>query len=116
MPVWELEEWVNEGVYTYFPPVVKIFMKVDYCMMYGLDSILSKYYTNLPSSELYIYSSAKIPMDIHPQLPLLRFQFSPTAALPVVKASDYGILGLHDDVLNVLEFNYNGKVMHGDYQ
>lgn len=54
----------------------------------------------LPASELYCYSSARIPMDIHPQLPLLRFQFSPTAVSPVVKASDYGILGLHDDMMN----------------
>ena len=52
-------------------------------------------------------------MDIHPQLSLLRFQFSPTAVSPVVKASDYGILGLHDDIMNVLEFKYGGKVMHG---
>ena len=72
-----------------------------------------RHYTILPASELYIYSSARIPMDIHPQLPLLRFQFCPIAASPVVKASDYGILGLHDDVMNVLEFNYDGKVMHG---
>ena len=52
-------------------------------------------------------------MDVHPQLPLLRFQFSPSATSSVVKASDYGILGLHDDVMDVLEFNYDGKVMHG---
>ena len=108
-PAWELEKWANEGVY--FPPVVRIFAPLDYCCNWY--DFLSRHCTILPANELYIYSSARIPMDIHPKLPLLRFRFGSTAASPVVKASDYGILGLSNDFMNVLEFNYDGKVMHG---
>ena len=108
-PTWELEKWANEGVY--FPPVVRIFAPLNYCCNW--HDFLSRHCTILPANELYIYSSARIPMDIHPKLPLLRFRFGLTAASPVVKASDYGILGLSNDFMNVLEFNYDGKVMHG---
>ena len=108
---WELEEWVSEGIC--FPPVIKIYTKNECFLMGDVYRLFSTYNNILPTSELYFYSSARIPIDIHPQLPLLRFQFSPTGASPVVKASDYGILGLYDDVLNILEFNYDGKVMHG---
>lgn len=109
-PAWELEEWASEGIH--FPPVVRIFTKSEYWTVEQLYVLLLKYYSILPASELYLYSSAKIPMNFHPHLPLLRFEFGPTATSPVVKASSYGILGWYNDVISILAFDYDDKVMH----
>lgn len=108
---WKLAEWASEGIR--FPSVVRIFTKCGIHMMEESYAFLSKHYSVLPACEFYLYSSAKIPMNCHPHLPLLSFKFGPTASSPFVKASNYGILGFYDDILNVMEFNYDGKVMYG---
>ena len=110
-PEWDLEEWIKEGIH--FPPIVKIYTKFEYFKISELFTMLSKYYTLFPPSEITVYSSTKIPINIHPKLPLLRFELGPTAVSSVVKASNYGILGLRHDMVDVLELNCDGKVMHG---
>ena len=110
-PEWDLEEWIKEGIH--FPPLVKIFTKFEYFKIAQLFTMLSKYYTMFPPSEITVYNSTKIAINIHPQLPLLRFELGPAAVSPVVKASSYGILGLRHDMMDVLEFNYDDKVVHG---
>lgn len=110
-PEWDLEEWIEEGIH--FPPVVRIFTKFEYHKMAELLVILSKYYTLFPPSKITVYSSTKLPINVHPQLPLLRFELGPAAVSPIVKPSNYGILGLFHDMMDVLEFNCDGKVMHG---
>ena len=49
---------------------------------------------------------------MHLQLPLLRFELGAAAVSLVVKASNYGILGFHHDMMGILEFNCDGKVMY----
>ena len=82
--------------------------------MENLYVLLSKCYSTLPDthSKLFVYSNAKIPMNCHPLLPLVRCEFGLTATSPVVKASSYGILG-HKDMMDILEFSYDGKIMYG---
>ena len=111
-PAWEIEEWASEGIR--WPPVVKIFTQADFNAMENLYVLLSKCYSTLPDthSKLFVYSNAKIPMNCHPLLPLVRCEFGLTATSPVVKASSYGILG-HKDMMDILEFSYDGKIMYG---
>lgn len=111
---WQLEEWASEGIS--FPPVIRIFTKSDYCVLEQLYRLLSKHYSIFPTSELFLYSSAKVPMNFHPQLPLLRFKFGVMATSPVLKASNYGILGLQNDIMHTVKFNFDGKLMYGIVQ
>ena len=107
---WELEDWANEGVC--FPPVVNIFTWLERFRMGDLHRLLSKYYNVFPASELNLYSSSKIPINFHPQLPLLRFELGPAATRPLVKPSKYGILGMFNDTMDLLKFNYDSKIMY----
>ena len=110
LPAWEVEDWASEGISL--PLVVRVFTKTDYSMMAYLYRLLSKCYSTLPVCKFLLYSNAKIPMNCHPNLPLVRCEFGQTATSPVVRASSYGILGLHNDMSSILEFSYNGEVMH----
>jgi len=48
---------------------------------------------------LRLFSNIKIPMNFLPQLPEFQVQFGPSCSLPCVRASNYGLLGLHKDIL-----------------
>ena len=63
----------------------------------NLKSCLPSSYT-IASLEIGLYDIARVPMNLYPSIPLLKFQFGPTAKPPFIKLSDYGILGLNSDI------------------
>ena len=109
-PAWDVEDWVREGIHL--PSVVKIFIHADFYAIEYLYEKLSKYSSSLPDGELFFYSNARIPISCHPQIPLLRCNFGPAGASYVVTPSNYGILGFRNDRMNILEFDYDDKIMY----
>ena len=110
LPAWDVEDWVREGIHL--PSVVKIFILADYCAIECLYKKLSKYSSSLPGCELFLYSNARIPFSYQPRIPLLRCNFGSAGASYIVKPSSYGILGFHNDMMNILECDYDNKIMY----
>ena len=74
----------------------------------NLKSCLPSSYT-IASLEIGLYDIARVPMNLYPPIPLLKFQFGPTAKPPFIKLSDYGILGLSSDIFYLCDYNHYGK-------
>jgi len=106
----QVDEWMWEGICL--PPIINIFAS-NYWIVLHLFKPLLKYYSALPASEISLYRSAKVPMNFHPRLPVLKFRLGQTDRSPVVKASSNGILDLPIDKMDIVEFNYDDKLMHG---
>ena len=49
-------------------------------------------------------------MNIHPSVPLRKFQFGPAAKPPLIKLSDHGILGLNYDIFYLSDYDHCDKV------
>jgi len=94
----QVDEWAWEGIRL--PPIINIFTMSNYLKMIHLFNPLLKYYSALPTSKISLYSSAKVPMNLHPHLPVLKFRLGQTARSPVAQASRYGILDLPIDTIN----------------
>ena len=111
-PSWEFNMWATEGVYL--PPVLNIYTTSYYWMAETLAVEWTKWYRDLPKSIVYMYSSAKVPLNLGPSLPLLRFEFGPSASSPHVKVGNYGILGIRFDfeTFNMTDFYYKGQKMY----
>ena len=76
----------------------------------GLEYCLASSYT-IASIEIGLYNIARVPMDLHPSVPLRKFQFGPAAKPPLIKLSDLGILGLDKDIFYLSEYsNYRLSV------
>ena len=74
-----------------------------------LESCLSSSYT-IASLEIGFYDITRVPMDLHPSIPLRKFQFGPAAKPPFVKLSDHGILGLDKDVFYLSDYCHYGNL------
>ena len=71
-----------------------------------LESWPASIYT-IASLEIGLYDIARVPMDLYPFIPLMKFRFGPAATPPLIKLSDHGILGLDKDIS---DYDHDGKV------
>ena len=53
--------------------------------------------SKLPSFEVALYDIRRVPISLYPSIPLMKFQFGPSATPPLIKLTDHGILGLQYD-------------------
>ena len=95
------------------PPVVNIFINLDYL---NLSSLVLEFNNWSPSAdtphEICLYDIDEVTMDLHPSIPLRQFHFSPAAIPYLIKLSDYGILGLENDIFYFTAYNHYGEVRH----
>ena len=74
-----------------------------------LESWPASIYTIAPL-EIGLYDIARVPMDLYPPIPLMKFRFGPAATPPLIKLSDHGILGLDYDIFYLSDYDHYGKV------
>ena len=61
------------------------------------------------SLEIGFYDIARVPMNLHPSIPLRKYQFGPAAKPPLIKLSDHGILGLDQDIFYLSDYDHYDK-------
>ena len=64
----------------------------------------------IASIEIGFYEITRVPMDLYPSTPLIRFRFGPAAKCHLIKLSDQGILGLNKDTYYSSDYDNYGKV------
>ena len=74
-----------------------------------LESWPSSSYT-VGSLEIGLYDIVRVPMDLYPSIPLMKFRFGPVATPPLIKLSDHGILDLDKDIFYLSDYDHYGKV------
>ena len=72
----------------------------------------SSWSSKLPSFEVGLYEISIVPIHLYPSKPKMKFQFGPAATPPLIKLSDYGILGLQYDTFHFTDYNHYGEVRH----
>ena len=106
-----LEKSCNEG--QPLPSTISLLINLDYL---NISSSILEFW--LPSSytlalfEIYLYDIDIVTMDLHPSIPLRKFQFGPAATPPLIKLSDHGILGLEYDIVYLSDYDHYGEVRH----
>ena len=63
----------------------------------------------IASIEIGLYEITRVPMDLYPSIPLMKFRFGPAAKRHLIKLSDHGILGLNKEILCLSDYDHNGK-------
>ena len=104
-----LEELLKEG--HPLPSVINLLIYEDDVIRGSriLESWPASSYT-IASLEICLYDIARVPMDLYPPIPLMKFRFGPAATLPLIKLSDHGILGLDKDIFYLSDYDHYGKV------
>ena len=77
-----------------------------------LCSLWSDSKSKLSTYEIGIYDDKRIPMNLYPHVPLLRFKFGPDATPPLIQLNNHGILDLEDNIFFISEYDHNGVVRH----
>ena len=109
---WCLEAWIVEEVYL--PPVLNIVTKISQslqhhlCCEFLLDGDIEH-----PDSTVKLFDSSKVPLDLHPPIPVTKLKIGPSATLPYIKASNHGLLlGVVCDDLEVIEYDDHGEAKY----
>lgn len=68
--------------------------------------------SKLPSCEIALYDSNRIPMNLFPPMPLRKFKFGPSTTSPFVQLSTHGMVGLKYDMFYFSEYDHHGEVRH----
>ena len=93
------------------PSIINLFICNQVVSIHGVfESCPASNYT-ITSVEIGLYDITRVPMDLYPSIPLLKFRFGPGAKHPLVKLSDYGILGLYKELFYLSEYDHYGKAM-----
>ena len=66
----------------------------------------------VPSFKISLYDNRKIPMNLYSPMPIRKFQFGMMKVPPFVQLSNYGVLGLEDDVFHLNEYDHHGVLRH----
>ena len=74
-----------------------------------LESWPASSYT-IASLEIGLYDIVRVPMDLYPPIPLMKFRFGPAATPLLIKLSDHGILGLDKDIFYLSDYDHYGKI------
>ena len=59
-----------------------------------------------------VFSSLKVPMDLFCALPDFQLKFGQSCTLPFVKPSKFGLLGLREDLLLLIDFTSGSQILH----
>ena len=96
-----------------FPSVINIYVpRSYYAAKNQLFQFWSTWSPKLPSFEVGLYEIRRVPINLYPSIPLMKFQFGPAARPPLIKLTDHGILGLKPDKFHFTEYDHYGKVRH----
>jgi len=110
-----LQDWAVEG---FVPQNLSIVANVTSRFVLGLLVDWQNWSSKVPADHrgtalLNFYVSLKVPLNLAPPLPVFQLHYGPSATLPFISASQFGILsGLKKDMLLLTESNFNGKVVH----
>ena len=77
---------------------------------YGLLEYCPASSYTIASIEICFYEIIRVPIDLYPSIPLMKFRFGPAAKRHLVKLSDQGILGLNKDILYLSDYDHYSKV------
>ena len=109
---WCLEAWIVEEVYL--PPVLNIVTKISQslqhhlCCEFLLDGDIEH-----PDSTVKLFDSSKVPLNLHPPIPVTKLKIGPSATLPYIKAGNHGLLlGVMHDTLEFIEYDDHGKTKY----
>ena len=95
------------------PSVINVYVPGVYTKFESqLLKLWSTWNSKLPSFEVGLYQIRRVPMNLYPSIPLMKFQFGPAATPPLIQLSDHGILGLPYDTFNFTEYDHYGEVRH----
>jgi len=104
---WDFAAWRKENIHL--PQVVNLVTSATESMQYHLLENASL----LPGSKIRIFDSAKVPLDLHPPIPLIKVENGPQPTPPYVRASSHGLLlGTEHDVLELIDYEHLGKIQH----
>jgi len=107
-----LEKWVMEG---FLPQTLNIVV-VDEA--FPLRKLVEDWLRLNPFSPtgctgcLKLFSSFKVPLDLFPAPPDFQLEFGESCALPIVKPSKYGLLGLIKQNIVLTNYSYGGETVH----
>ena len=68
--------------------------------------------SKLPSFEVGLYEIRRVPISLYPSIPLMKFEFGPSATPPLIKLTDHGILGLQYGIFHFTDYDHYGEVRH----
>ena len=104
-----IQEWANQG---YPLPSVITICGTKFDTAFELFKFWSLSSFNLPSFEIGLYDNTKLPVNFYPPVPLRKFKFGPAATPPLIKLSNYGIVGLIFDIFYLHEYDHYGTIRH----
>ena len=95
------------------PSVINIYVPWHYHAVENkLLQFWSTWSSKLPSFEVGLYEIRRVPMNLYPSIPLLKFQFGPAATPPLIQLTDHGILDIQDDTFHFTDYDYYDEVRH----
>ena len=97
-------KWANKG--NPLPSTINIF--TDVCNVSGLFLGPN---SNCFKLEIALYDDKRIPMSLHPPMPLKKLQFGPEIS-PFIRLSDHGIMGVKDNIVYLNEYDHYGTVRY----
>ena len=86
-------------------------------LILNLLNSISQWNTDMPASRtaclrLYLYESKYLPLNLSLSLPVFQLQWGQTTQSPLVKASQFGLLGSMTDSLLLTDCIYEGKAIY----
>ena len=105
-----IQRWAKGG--NALPSTINIITQVTDYMVYKQFKFWWKSSFKMFSFKIGLYDSAKVPMNLHPSMPLIKLQFGAGSTFPFIKLSSYGILDLEEEVLLVTDYDHYGKNKH----
>ena len=106
---WDFAMWRKENIHL--PQVVNLVTGVTEPSMHY--HLLENASLLLPGSKIRIFDSTKVPLDLHPPMPLLRIENGQQTTPPYVRASSHGLLlGIEHDALELIDYEHLGKTKH----
>ena len=93
------------------PSVINVYVRLIYC---EVDNLLLQFWSTwnfkLPSFEVGLYDITRVPMNLYPSIPLMKFQFGPAATPPLIKLTNHGTLGIQHDTFHFTDYDHYGEV------
>ena len=108
-----IQQWVNKGFVPSNLSLVSL-NDIPYSVYSSLVSQWPQWNAHLPAkykAYFRLYDNYKIPLNVSYKFPLFHLQFGQKASLPFIKASQLGVLGFSDDLLQVTNYNVDDKVV-----
>ena len=105
-----IELWANQS--NPLPSIINILTKTFSMVDFKLFKFWSASRYKLPSFEVRLYGTNKIPMNLYPPMPVRKFQFGSAATPSLIQLNSYGIVGLSHGMFYLSEYNHCHIVKH----